>query len=184
MAATHPVRQPIGAQAPDAAIILESTHRMRRPRVGNVGLAATDGGATPLPPRVRCSSRVGTDDTKRRWRRLDHAGSGRDALLDAATRAEAAAYSGHIENFIGAVKVPVGLAGPLRVPGRAVQAISTPMGISGCWVAVWRASRIGAGRSIPSPRSARRARDQMCAGRRCWRRANGGCSWWSPRVAE
>lgn len=40
-------------------------------------------------------------------------------LLDTHTEAQAEAYLGNIENFIGTVKVPVGVVGPLRVRGSA-----------------------------------------------------------------
>jgi len=42
-------------------------------------------------------------------------------LGDAVTREQASAYFANIENFIGTVKLPVGLAGPLRMRGSAAQ---------------------------------------------------------------
>lgn len=55
------------------------------------------------------------------WNRLIGAGDGseddRAQMADARTIADAQAYSGNIENFVGTVKVPVGIIGPLRING-------------------------------------------------------------------
>jgi hydroxymethylglutaryl-CoA reductase (NADPH) len=69
------------------------------------------------PPRVRSSARCASCDVERRWALLPDRASAREALLDSVTAGETEQYAGHIENLIGTVKLPVGLAGPLRVHG-------------------------------------------------------------------
>jgi hydroxymethylglutaryl-CoA reductase (NADPH) len=56
-----------------------------------------------------------------RWRMLGTAPRQREALADERTLAELAAFERNIENFIGTVKVPIGIAGPLRVRGTSAQ---------------------------------------------------------------
>jgi hydroxymethylglutaryl-CoA reductase (NADPH) len=53
-----------------------------------------------------------------RWRALPDASALQSKLLDAGTLADAETYGRQIEHFVGSVKVPVGLAGPLRIHGR------------------------------------------------------------------
>lgn len=74
-----------------------------------------------LPARVPCSTRVSLVGSADHWQRLPHCEESRAELLDAQTAEHISHYQGNIENFIGTVKVPVGLAGPLRVRGLFAQ---------------------------------------------------------------
>lgn len=73
------------------------------------------------PPRVRASARCAPTDVAQRWDLLPGLDGARAAILDPLTAAATEHYAGHIENLIGTVKIPVGLAGPLRVRGLFAQ---------------------------------------------------------------
>jgi len=68
-------------------------------------------------PRVPGGSSVSPSPISKRWKLVKHSSEGRRALLPDGAESELAAYQNHIENCIGAVKIPVGIAGPLRVRG-------------------------------------------------------------------
>src|SRR6266480_2071175 len=72
-------------------------------------------------PRVPGCARVSLTDAEVRWRRLAGRERSREILMDGQTIESISCYRGNIENFLGTVKVPVGLAGPLRVNGKFAQ---------------------------------------------------------------
>lgn len=74
-----------------------------------------------LPAHVPSSAQVSLTDTMARWQTLPDREQSQAALLDVQTVEHLACYQGNIENFIGTVKMPVGLAGPLRVHGLFAQ---------------------------------------------------------------
>ena len=57
---------------------------------------------------------------ERRWQMLDNE-EAKAQLLDGHTQEQMLCYNKNIENFIGTVKMPIGIAGPLRVNGLFAQ---------------------------------------------------------------
>jgi len=57
-------------------------------------------------------------DADRRWTSLGQHDA-KSELLDAKARADASVYRCNIESYVGTVNIPVGIAGPLRIHGRA-----------------------------------------------------------------
>ncbi len=72
-------------------------------------------------PRLAGATRQDAESIAKRWAALGADDVQRDALLDAAAARDAEAYQGNIEHYIGTVKLPVGVAGPLRVNGLYAQ---------------------------------------------------------------
>ena len=84
-------------------------------------LTPSQEGISPHVPRGDPTSKISPQAVEQRWRLLDVEARVRDRLLDAMTREQMGLYSKNIENFVGTVKLPIGLAGPLRVQGLFAQ---------------------------------------------------------------
>jgi hydroxymethylglutaryl-CoA reductase (NADPH) len=73
--------------------------------------------SAPAPPRMPGGGSVELSAVDKRWDLLPVSDELRRMLLPPGTETELLAYEKHIENCIGTVKIPVGIAGPLRVRG-------------------------------------------------------------------
>jgi hydroxymethylglutaryl-CoA reductase (NADPH) len=63
------------------------------------------------------SADITADSVEARWRLIGASEETKIALLDAEAIRQMTQFQHHIENFVGTVKLPVGVAGPLRVLG-------------------------------------------------------------------
>lgn len=79
------------------------------------GSAVSSPAGPPLS--IPSDERICLENVDKRWALFPHLGSSRAELADPCTVEQMRSYQRNIENFIGTVKVPVGLAGPLRVNG-------------------------------------------------------------------
>jgi hydroxymethylglutaryl-CoA reductase (NADPH) len=73
------------------------------------------------PQKVPSGSEITDAAIEARWQGLPMSDAARRELLDTQSHAQASRYSANIENFIGTIKVPVGIIGPLRVNGTYAQ---------------------------------------------------------------
>lgn len=70
-----------------------------------------------VPPRVPGGSTINDEALEQRWTLPALPASARSVLADPAVIGDASVYARNIENFIGVARLPIGLAGPLRVNG-------------------------------------------------------------------
>ncbi|MDJ1180361.1 hydroxymethylglutaryl-CoA reductase [Roseofilum sp. BLCC_M91] len=75
----------------------------------------------PLPRKFRGAFRLSPQRVEQHWKQLETSPETQANLLDEQTLSQLQAYQHNIENFIGTVKLPVGIAGPLRVNGLFAQ---------------------------------------------------------------
>lgn len=76
---------------------------------------------TEPSPKMPGGSRLTPEAVAKRWQLLQVSDETQAALADPETLAQMEHYRRNIENFVGTVKIPVGIAGPLRVNGLFAQ---------------------------------------------------------------
>jgi hydroxymethylglutaryl-CoA reductase (NADPH) len=74
-----------------------------------------------IADRIPAGSEITDASIDARWKALPRCQDARGQLLDAQSREQAERYAANVENFIGTIKVPVGVIGPLRVNGTHAQ---------------------------------------------------------------
>ena len=72
-------------------------------------------------PRVPGGPLVTPEALRRRWDAIGASSDIQDILLDPQTSVQSDIFAQNIENFVGTVKVPIGIAGPLRINGLFAQ---------------------------------------------------------------
>lgn len=74
-----------------------------------------------LSPRLTAATRITPHLIERRWQAIGGSDAAKAELLDDLAIQYAKRYTHNIENFIGTAKVPLGIAGPLRMQGLFAQ---------------------------------------------------------------